>query len=132
MGLQFNDNGVIRTLTLEDMKTDAFRETYYDLYKSLHGIKPRWETSPEVMLHFFDNYEAEMEAEHQRELDALKVRSERDGVEYTSWSHYYDVKESVAHAKWEAEQAETLAKAMERQLRGGILDTIEDWEYGSC
>jgi len=132
MGLQFIDeNGTERTLTVEDMKTDAFKEAYYDLFKSLHGIKPRWETCPEVMLHFFDNYEAEMEAELQRERDALKIRSERDGVEYASWSHYYELKEARDEAEWQAEQAKLSAEIKERQLRGGILDTIEDWEHGS-
>jgi hypothetical protein len=133
MGLTFNDNGNVRTLTLADMATPAFQESYSDLYKGIHGIRPRGH-SVEMMLHFFDTYEQEFER-HQAEEDAvLAYRSEKDGIQYTSWSHYYDVKEAKDADEWEAEQAIRKAEAdlkAEFARRGSPLPAIEAWEYGT-
>lgn len=132
MGLTFNDNGNIRTLTLADMATQDFQEAYSDLYKSLHGFRPRGHDAA-TMLRFFDNYETEL-AEVQAEEDrALARESEHDGVEYRSWSHYYDVKEARDHAEWERENAARQAKLAERAemyRRFSPLPVVEDWLYG--
>lgn len=133
MGLTFNDNGNIRTLTLADMQTPDFQSAYSDLYKGLHGIRPRGD-SAETMLHFFDTYEQEFERQKEQEDAALAYRSEQDGIQYTSWTHFYEVKEAKAYADWEAEnavrQAEIDLKA-EFARRGSPLPFIEAWEYGS-
>lgn len=132
MGLQFNDNGIVRTLTVADMATPDFQESYSDLYKGINGFRPRGH-SPETMLRFFDTYEvqlAEHEAEEKRQLAYV---SERDGVEYRSWSHYYDVKEAADHAAWKAEEAARqakLARRAEMYRRFSPLPVIEDWLYG--
>lgn len=134
MGIEFNDNGIIRNLTVADMLTDEFRETYYDLYKGLNGIKPRWETSPEVMLHFFDTYEEQYAAEREREAAELAALSQQDGIEYRNWSHFYDEKERRDE---EAYQREAEAKASKRDYLARVaarfspLAAIREWEYGA-
>jgi hypothetical protein len=133
MGLEFNDNGVIRILTVEDMQTDLFREAYFDLYKGLNDIKPRWYTSPEDMLRFFDTYEAQLEEHKAREAEELARLSERDGIQYRSWMHYYDEKERRDHEAWERQNAERQAKAdyqEELRRRWSPLAVIRMWEYG--
>lgn len=137
MGLQFIDaNGNERTLTEADMLLPDFQESYSDLYKGLHGFRPRGHDAA-TMLRFFDTYEQAFAEEEAREAALLKDRSARDGVEYRSWSHYYDVQEEKMEAEYrresEAREAEEEAKraaAHERTLRGGIIDTIDDWDHG--
>lgn len=132
MGLLFNDNGNIRTLTLADMATSDFQESYSDLYKGLNGFRPRGHDAA-TMLRFFDNYEAEFEAAQAEEARALAHVSKRDGVEYRNWSHYYDVKEALEHAEWERENAARqakLAKRAEMYRRFSPLPVVEDWLYG--
>lgn len=132
MGLLFNDNGITRTLTLADMATSDFQDSFSDLYKNIHGFRPRG-FSLESMLHFFDNYETELAEVEAEEARALKARSDRDGVKYRSWSHYYDVKEARDHAEWERENAARQAKLAERAemyRRFSPLPVVEDWLYG--
>lgn len=134
MGIQFVDaNGTERTLTVADMLTPTFQESFSDLYKSLNGFRPRCTFSPEAMLRFFDSYEDEMEAQAEQEREALARASERDGVEYRSWSHYYDLKEQRDFAAWrreeDARQAREAVKA-EMRRRFSPLPVIEDWMYG--
>lgn len=133
MGLAFNDNGNIRNLTLADMATPAFQEAYSDLYKGLYGIRPRGH-SVETMLHFFDTYEKEFERHQAEEDAALAYRSEQDGIKYTSWNHFYQVKEAKEQEAWEAEQATRKAEAdlkAEFARRGSPLPFIEAWEHGT-
>jgi hypothetical protein len=132
MGLQFNDNGVTRTLTLADMATQDFQEAYSDLYKGINGFRPRGHDT-QTMLHFFDTYEAQFEESEEDDRRALKARSERDGIEYRSWSHYYDEKERRDYEAYEREQAArqaVLAERAEMYRRFSPLPVVEDWMYG--
>lgn len=132
MGLQFNDNGVTRTLALADMATQDFQEAYSDLYKGINGFRPRGH-SVEAMLHFFDTYEAQFEESEEDDRRALKARSERDGIEYRNWSHYYDEKERRDYEAYERQQAARQAVLDERAemyRRFSPLPVIEDWLYG--
>lgn len=134
MGLQYVDgSGIERTLTVADMLTSDFQEAYSDLYKGLNGFRPRGHDA-ETMLHFFDTYEARFEESQEEDRQALARASERDGVEYTSWSHYYDVKEAKDYAEWQAEEAkrqEAAAFHAEFTRRDSPLPTIIAWEHGS-
>lgn len=134
MGLQYVDGtGTERTLTVADMLTSDFQEAYSDLYKGLNGFRPRGHDA-ETMLHFFDTYEARFEESQEEDRQALAHVSERDGVEYTSWSHYYDVKEAKDHAEYLAEEAkrqEAEAHRAEFNRRGSPLPTIDAWEHGT-
>ena len=134
MGLQYVDGrGIERTLTVADMATPDFQDAYSDLYKGINGFRPRGH-SPEQMLHFFDTYEARYQEHEAEEAAALARRSEQDGIEYRSWSHYYDVKEAQDHALWEVEEKVRLARLAERKefsRRGSPMPAIVAWEYGS-
>lgn len=134
MGLQFTDNnGNTRTLTLADMATQDFQESYSDLFKGLHGFRPRGLMDPATMLRFFDTYEdsfAEHEAEEARQLQYV---SDRDGIQYRNWSHFYDEKERVAQEAYEREEAVRQAERAEKaemNRRFSPLPIIEDWLYG--
>lgn len=135
MGLQFIDaNGTERTLTEADMLLPDFQETYSDLFKSLHGFRPRGMMDPASMLRFFDTYEAEFEAQAEQEKAALAYASERDGFAYTSWSHFYELKEERDRKEWEAEEAARRAAAAEKaefNRRGSPAPVIEAWEHGA-
>ena len=134
MGLQYVDGtGTERTLTVADMLTSDFQEAYSDLYKGLNGFRPRGHDA-ETMLRFFDTYEAAFEESEAEEAAALKHRSEQDGVEYTSWSHYYKVQEEKDHAEYLKEEAvrqEEAAIAAEMTRRFSPLPVIDAWEHGA-
>ena len=134
MGLQYVDGtGTERTLTVADMLLPDFQETYSDLYKGLNGFRPRGHDA-ETMLRFFDTYEAAFEESEAEEAAALARRSETDGVEYTSWSHYYSVQEAKDHAEYLKEEAirqEEAARAAEMARRFSPLPAIEAWEHGA-
>lgn len=133
MGLQFTDNnGNTRTLTLADMATQDFQESYSDLFKGLYGFRPRGHDA-ETMLHFFDTYEEAFKENEAEEARALEFVSERDGIEYRSWSHYYDEKERRDYEEYAREQAARQAKLAEKaemNRRFSPLPVIEDWLYG--
>jgi len=137
MGLQFIDaKGNERTLTLEDMKTPVFQDSYSDLFKGLHGFRPRGEylCSPEVMLNFFDSYDQAMADYAAEEAAELARYSAEDGIEYRNWSHYYDEKERRDYEAWEraqVERQEALDYRAAFNARGSALPAIEAWEYGS-
>ncbi len=134
MGLQFIDaDGTERTLTVADMMLPDFADSYSDLYKGINGFRPRGH-SPETMLHFFDTYEAQLAEHLEEEKRQLAYVSERDGVAYTSWMHYYDVKEQRDNEAWLAEKAlkdAKLAHQAEFIRRGSPLPVIEAWEHGT-
>lgn len=120
-------------LTLSDMETQDYQEAYSDLYKGINGFRPRGHDAA-TMLQFFNTYEAQFEESQEDDRRALKARSERDGVEYTSWSHYYDVKEAKDYAEWQAEEAKRAALAAEAAefvRRGSPMPAIIAWEHGS-
>lgn len=134
MGIKFDDNGTTRDLTVADMLRPEFQESYSDLFKSLYGFRPRGYTSPEAMLAFYDGYEAAFESQQEEEREALRRISARDGVEYSSWSHYYSEKERKAEEEWERENAvriEQAAHKAEMNRRFSPLPVIEAWEHGS-
>jgi hypothetical protein len=135
MGLQYVDGtGTERTLTVADMLTQDFQSAYSDLFKGLHGFRPSLNTSPEDMLRFFDTYEAAFEENEAEEAAALARVSERDGIQYRNWMHYYDEKEKRDYAEWQAEEAkrqEAAAHVAEFNRRGSPLPTIEAWEHGA-
>lgn len=133
MGLQFQDtNGTERTLTLEDMKTPDFQDSYSDLYKGINGFRPRGH-SPEVMLHFFDTYEESLAQHVAEEAAELARLSAMDGIQYRNWSHYYDEKERKDYEAWErahAERQEALDYRAAFNARFSSLPAIEAWEHG--
>jgi hypothetical protein len=104
-----------------------------DLAKSLYGTRSACPTTPEAQVFFMNNYEEAMNEELEREAAVLKARSERDGIEYRSWSHYYDEKERRDNEAWERENAERQAKAAhdaELKRRFSPLPVVEAWEHG--
>jgi len=133
MGLQFIDaNGNERTLTEADMLTPDFQDSYSDLHKGLHGFRPRYST-PEQMLRFFGDYEEAMEAHLAQEAAELIRLSERDGIAYRNWFHYYDEQERRDYEDYERQRIERekqQARKAEMMRRGSPLPVIEDWDYG--
>lgn len=134
MGLQYVDgSGIERTLTVADMLTPDFQEAYSDLYKGLNGFRPRGHDA-ETMLRFFDSYEERM-AEHVAEEAAELARlSNMDGIQYRSWSHYYDEQERRDYDAWEraqAERQEALDYRAAFNARFSSLPAIEAWEHGA-
>jgi len=133
MGLQYVDGtGTERTLTVADMLTQDFQSAYSDLYKGINGFRPRGHDA-ETMLRFFDTYEAQFHESEVEEAVALQRRSDRDGIQYTSWSHYYECKDNQAHEEWTKEQAlldAELAHKAEFERRDSPLPVIEAWEHG--
>lgn len=138
MGLQFIDrNGDKRTLTLADMLTQDFQESYSDLFKGIYGFRPRGHTA-ESMLHFFDTYEelyaraeAEQEIERGLRLDYLNYKH---GREFTDLREAECFNEQVAYNRYMDElnrQEEEQARLAELNRRGSPLPVIEAWEYGS-
>lgn len=138
MGLQFIDtNGTERTLTLADMATPDFQDSYSDLYKTINGFRPRGH-SLETMLHFFDTYEAQFaEAEKEWELE----RAQRLAYLNQKFNRTFaNLSEAEVHNMEQArlrydretqEEADRLAAAAEMTRRFSPLPVIEDWMYGS-
>lgn len=135
MGLQFIDrNGSERTLTEADMLLPEFQETFWDLYKSLHGIRPRGMLQDtRYMLMFFDTYEECMKEQNEEDARSLAVLSEKDGVQYTSWNHYYEMEDArrERECEVEAEKQRAIEEAKaEYNRRGSPAPIIEAWEFG--
>lgn len=141
MGLQFRDEaGNERTLTLTDMATDDFKDSYSDLFKVIYDFRPRGEHlwTPEVMLAFFDSYEErfaekekEWEEEREARLDYLKCKHQRN---FTSLKEAEDFNVQAALARYEREaEAERQEKDRKAEMtrRFSPLPVIEDWMYGT-
>lgn len=132
MAIDANGNQVV--YTLEMMADPAMRETYFDLYKEIHGIKPRWNFTEEQMLWLFNNYDQLFEEEQENERRALAAKSEKHGIEFKSWSEYYDFKDRTAYERWQAEEAvrqQAAAEKAEFFRRGSPKPFIEAWEHGA-
>ncbi len=105
-----------------------------DLFKGLHGVRPRWTPSNEELAQFYNTYDEEFELhqkEEQRQLDSL---SEQHGIEFKTWSKYYDHLDTLEAVRWAREQAEYEAevkanKVRLRRLRAAIAE--ENWEFGA-
>jgi hypothetical protein len=141
MGLQFIDeSNVERTLTVEDMKTDLFRDSFSDLFKSLNGWRPRGEHywTPEYMLSFFDTYDADMEKQVEQERQELEerrlyleVKHGRSFASYTD-ADIFNVEAARQRYAREAEE-EKKAQALKDKFNARMspLPVIDAWEHGS-
>lgn len=138
MGLQFIDiNGTERTLTEADMLLPEFRESYSDLFKGLHGFRPRGLMDPATMLRFFDTYEDEIEAHLERECheeELYKASLEAQfGRSFETLSEALRHREKVEYDLYLQECAAREAEeARRRELtrRFSPLPLIEAWEHG--
>jgi len=137
MGLQFNDNGVTRTLTLADMATMTFQEAYSDLYKGINGFRPRGH-SVESMLHFFDTYEEQFAQSEKEEAAAranrLAYLNQKHGQVFDTLTIAERFNEQAAYnrfmAKMEAESEAEAVKA-EFKRRFSPAPVIDAWEHGA-
>jgi hypothetical protein len=105
-----------------------------DLAKGLYGTRSACPRTPEAQVFFMNNYEAAFKEEEEREAALLKRNSERDGIEYRNWSHYYSEQDRRAAEAWERENAariEQQAHKAEFNRRGSPLPAIEAWEHGA-
>lgn len=126
-------------LTLADMALPEYRDCYSDMFKSLHGFRPRgeWCNTPEFMLQFFNDYDADIEAELERDrreaAERLVYLNHKHGTEFTTLheaSRYNEQKAFERFAREEEErEAEAAAKA-EMTRRFSPMPVIEDWLYG--
>ena len=137
MGLEFNDNGNIRTLTVADMATPDFQDAYSDLYKSLYGFRPRGHDVA-TMLHFFDTYEAELAFAQEREEAELAYRlgylEDKHGRKFTNLLEAERFNERAAFNRYmdELHAAEQVrAEQAEFVRRGSPMPVIEDYMNGS-
>jgi hypothetical protein len=131
------NNSVV--LTLADMATPAYQDCYSDMFKSLHGFRPRgeWCNTPEFMLQFFKDYDADIEAELERDrqeaAERLVYLNHKHSTNFTTLHEASRHNEQMAFARWEREaealQAEKDRKA-EMTRRFSPLPIIEAWEYG--
>ena len=136
MGLEFNDNGNIRTLTVADMATSDFQEAYSDLYKGLYGFRPRGHDVA-TMLHFFDTYEAEFAFAQEREEAALAYRlgylEHKHGRKFADNREAERFNEQAAYNRFmDALHAEEEAKAEAAEFvrRGSAMPVIEAYMHG--
>jgi hypothetical protein len=137
MGIQFNDNGTVRDLTLADMATPDFQDSYSDLFKGINGYRPRGH-SVETMLNFFDTYEerfAEAEKEWQLEQDLrLDYLNHKHGQVFPDLqtAEHFNVQAALARYEREAQvEAEERAAKAEFVRRGSPQPAIEAWLHGS-
>ena len=134
MGLQFNGN--IRTLTVEDMATSDFQDVYSDLYKGLHGFRPRGHDA-ETMLYFFNTYDEEFAAEQVRDADERAYRlgylESKHGQKFDTYAEAERFNERAAFNRYMDElQAANEVKAQEAEFvrRGSAMPVIEAWMHG--
>jgi hypothetical protein len=128
-------------LTLADMGTAEYKDCYSDMFKSLHGFRPRgeWCNTPEFMLQFFNDYDADIEAELERDrqeaAERLVYLNAKHGTAFTTLHEASRYNEQKAFDRFqkeeEAREAEAAAK-VEMTRRFSPAPYIEAWEYGQA
>jgi len=113
--------------------TEAERSLYWDLYKEINNIRPRWHTSDESIASFLNNYETLFAQKMEEEREELAWLSEKHDQEFKSWSEYYDFMERKDREEYEAAQRERAEKAAFLKAffsRFSIVAAVTLWEEG--
>ena len=118
---------------LEAATTDMLADGYSDCFKSLQGFRPRWTPTREELISFWLSYETRFEEESAHEAAVLKRKSEQYGIDFATWSQYYDYKEAQDYQSYLAEK--TAKDEADRHLaalrrRFSTEAAVEAWEHG--
>lgn len=126
-----------KTYQVADIAADLpmYREVYSDLFKGLHGFRPRGDmfNTPEMICSFLNIYDEEFEYHAQQEARELVALGEEFGQVFHNWHAYYDFlerKDQREYQEWMAEREQQEDFEREFARRGSPLPYIIAWEHG--
>lgn len=115
---------------------EALKSSYSDAFKGINGFRPRCESlwTVEAIVRFWNDYDRMFEASQEEERRELAALSERYGIEFASWSAYYDYLDRLSWQEYEAERKAREDKenfVREFFRRWSPLAAITLWEEGA-
>jgi hypothetical protein len=123
--------------TVQQIEADLYgwQGTYSDLFKGLHGFRPRGDmlNTADMICSFLNSYEENFRYSQEQEAEELAALGDQHGRVFRNWHEYYDMlerKDAREREEYFAEMAEEEAEQREFNRRGSPMPFIIDWEHG--
>lgn len=123
--------------TVQQIEADLYgwQGTYSDLFKGLHGFRPRGDmmNTAEMICSFLNSYEENFQFSQEEDARELAALGENYGQVFANWHEYYDTlerKDAREREEYFAEQAREEAEDREFNRRGSPTPHIIAWEHG--